>query len=211
MSALIGPAIGAAGSIVGGMMSGSGSRSETKRERQSRKAADDLMSSLRGDGPFSDLFSRDEAAFQRSFVDPAMSRFKNQIAPGIQQMYGASGMSRGTAMDDALLRAGVDLNQQINQQYLPFIQGGQNNAMQALMGILGQSAGAPQQPSMMQNLGQAASGYLSGDAFKDAAKDFGDWYNKPAAKREGREPGQGYGVKPTPRGHLPEFGQTGGY
>lgn len=200
----------AAASGASGLLSGSGVAKETKREKQARKTADELLASLKGDGPFASLFNRDDGAFQKSIVDPAMSRFRNQIAPGIQQMYGASGMSRGTAMDDALLRAGVDLDQNINQLYLPFMQGQQQNSLSMLSNILGQPAGAARQPSMMQNFAQGIGGFLGSDAFSKGTENIFNTLNKPASSRDGRAPGQGYNVMPTPRGHLPEFGQTGG-
>lgn len=164
-----GPAlIQAAGSIGGGLLSGQGSKSkESKMERTKRKLVDQLIASLGGDGPFSDLFASDEAAFQKSFVDPAKSMFKNQIAPQIQQSYIASGQQRGTGLDDALMRAGVDLDQMLNQQYYGFTQDALGRKQNAIGNILGQPNGTPPNSSTGQDVMSSISGYLSSPGFAD--------------------------------------------
>lgn len=164
-----GPAlIGAAGSIAGGFLGGQGSKpKETKMEKTKRKLVDQLLASLSGQGPYSGLYQTDEAAFQKSFVDPAKSIFSNQIAPQIQQQYIASGQQRGTGLDDQLLRAGVDLDQLLNQNYLQFQNQGRDRMQNTINSILGGGAGAPQGPTSGQNLMSATGGYLSSPAFSD--------------------------------------------
>lgn len=154
------------GSIASGFLgSQSQAPQETKIQRKQRKLIDSLLSSLSGTGPYSDLYRADDEAFQRSFVQPAQNMFRNQIAPQIQQQYIASGQQRGTALDDQLLRAGVDLDSLLNQQYMNFQQGAQNRMQNAINSILSQGAGAPQAPTSGQNLMGALSGYMSSPAF----------------------------------------------
>ena len=106
---------GGLGSIAGGLMS---SRPKpTDMQNQQKELVDQLLASLKGDGPYSDLFNVNEESFNKGFRDPAMAQFKNQIAPQIQQQYIAAGQQRGTGMEDSLARAGVDMDQMLNQKY----------------------------------------------------------------------------------------------
>jgi hypothetical protein len=132
--------IGAASSGLGALFGGN---KETPMQGKQAELIDQLLSSLGGSGPFSDLFSTDEVAFQKSFVDPAKSLFSNQIAPQIQQEFIASGQQRGTGLEDTLTRAGVDLDQMLNSQFMNFQQQGQNRQLGAIDRILSQGAGAP--------------------------------------------------------------------
>ena len=60
-------AIGAAGSVVGGLLGGAGkANQETKLQRTQRKLVDKLVSSLSGQGPFADLYNTDNDVFQKS-------------------------------------------------------------------------------------------------------------------------------------------------
>lgn len=186
----------AAGSVGGGMLSGGSSPgNETRIQRKQRKLIDDLVLSLKGKGSYNDLFNMDEAAFQKSYVNPAKSMFNNQIAPQIQQNYIASGQQRNSGMEDQLLRAGVDLDQLLNQAYMQFQESGKNRKQSAMNSILGAGSGAANDPSTMQNLGQAASGYLSSDAFSNTISDF----TKP------RQQG-GTGQAPSPLSQPPRAG-----
>jgi len=88
-----GPAlISAAGSIGGGWLSGKGNANkETKTQKTKRKLVDKLIASLDGAGPYSDLYNFDQDLFNKSFIEPAKAKFRNEIAPQIQQQYIASG------------------------------------------------------------------------------------------------------------------------
>lgn len=197
----------AAGSIGGGYLAGRGSqRKESKMERTKRKLVDELLSSLGGQGRFSNLFNMDEAAFQKSYVDPAKAMFKNQIAPGIQQQYIASGQQRGTGLEDQLLRAGVDLDQLLNQAYMQFQEAGKGRASGMINSILGGGSGAPAGTSSGQNLAQAGAGYLSSDAFSEAVK--GAFANKTPSGQERAAANQGYQVPPR-KGYEPDWTTQG--
>ena len=164
----IGTAIGGAGgAIIGALLSGlMGSKNEpTPIQAQQKQLLDQLLSGLKGEGQFANLFSTDQAAFQKSFVDPAKQMFKGQIAPQIQQSYIASGQQRGTGMEDTLARAGVDLDQLLNQNFMNFQQNAQNRQTTAIGSILGQGAGAPEQIGYGKAAMQGLAGYMSGDRF----------------------------------------------
>lgn len=171
--ALIAAGISAAGSVAGGYLTGQGNaKKETKMERTKRKLVDSLLQSLEGNGPYSDLFSSDPDTFQKSFVEPAQSRFRNQIAPQIQQQYIASGQQRGTGLDDTLTRAGVDLDSMLNQQYYQFQQDALNRKQNSINSILGQGSGAQNETTGGQDAVSGFSGYLSSPAFSDAITNF---------------------------------------
>lgn len=153
-----GTAGGAAiGGLAGGFLGGESSE-ETSMQKTKRELVDQLLGSLNGQGPYSDLFTANEADFQRSFADPARARFKNQTAPQIQQAYIASGQQRGTGLEDTLARAGVSMDDMLNQNYLNYQQGAQNRKTNAIGNILNQDKGADNPTSF-------ASEYFGSDQF----------------------------------------------
>lgn len=168
-------AIGAIGSIGGGLLSAyGGGQKESKMERTKRKLVDKLLASLEsGQGPFADLFNVDEDAFYKSFVEPAQARFRNQIAPQIQQQFIASGQQRGTGLDDQLLRAGVDLDSMLNEHMMNFQQGALNRKQNMLGNILGQPSGSAPQPTFGQNFASSTAGYFASPAFQDLISGIG--------------------------------------
>ena len=180
--ALIAAGVSAAGSI--GSAALSRNPKETKLQKQKRNIGDALMESITGNGPYSDLFNMDEDAFQKSFIDPAKSRFKNQWAPQIQQSYIASGQQRGTGLDDTLTRAGVDMDQLLNEQYMNFQQGAQNRKSNVLSSILGSGNGAPEPLSTGDKFRQGASGYLGSNAFESNMKNILSAYSNTMANRK---------------------------
>ena len=171
--ALLAAGLGAAGSIGSGWLAGrSQGNKETKMQKTRRKLVDELLASLNGNGAYSDLFNSDQETFQKSFVEPAQSLFRNQIAPQIQQQYISSGQQRGTGLDDQLLRAGVDLDSMLNQYMYQHQQDALNRKQNAISGILGTETGAAPQSSSGQDFASAFSGYLSGPGFADSYKDY---------------------------------------
>lgn len=168
----VGTAIGgAAGGILGGVAGGLASRkgkSETKIQKTQRNLIDDLLRSLKGEGAYSSLFQANEADFNKSFREPAMARFRNQVAPQIQQQYLATGQQRGTGLEDTLTRAGVDMDQLLNEHYMQYQQGAQNRQAGAINSILGQGAGASNEQSYLSAAGQGAAGFLSSEGGQDA-------------------------------------------
>jgi len=161
------PAAISAGASLGGAYLASRGKKETKIQSQQRHLIDDLLNSLKGRGSYNDLFTASEEDFNRSFRDPAMARFRNQVTPQIQQGFIQSGQQRGTSLDDTLTRAGVDMDQLLNQHYMQYQQGAMDRRSGALNSILGQGAGAPRQMGAGEALGQGIGGYLSQPGAKD--------------------------------------------
>ncbi len=138
---------------------------ETKLQKTQRNLIDQLLASLQGNGPYSDIFNADENTFQKSFVEPAQSRFRNQTAPQIQQQYIASGQQRGTGLDDTLTRAGVDMDAMLNQQMYQFQQDALNRKQNSINSILGAGSGAPNETSTMQDIFSGVGGAISSPSF----------------------------------------------
>lgn len=172
---LVAAGIGAVGSIASGYFSSKGQGKESKIQKQKRHLVDDLLASLGGGGKYGDLYKTDDEAFQRSFVDPAKARFRNQEAPQIQQQYIASGQQRGTGLDDQLLRAGVDMDQLLNQHYATFQENAKNRQMNTINSIFGVGSGEAK-PSSGDRLGQSVGGYLGSTGFSDAVSGIANSY-----------------------------------
>lgn len=147
---------------------------ETPIQAKQGQLIDQLLSSLNGEGPYSSLFNVDENAFQKSFVDPMKQKFQSQIAPQIQQSYISSGQQRGTGLDDTLTRAGVNMDQLLNQYYYQAQQAAQNRQANTMGSILGMGAGAAPEQSIGESAMQGLGGYSSGGF----GSDIGDILNR---------------------------------
>ena len=177
--ALLAASITAAGSVGAAALSNKRPR-ETAVQKQKRSLVDDLLRSLKGEGSFNDVFDPNffalgDDAFQKSFIDPAKARFKNQIAPQIQQKFIAGGQQRGTGLDDTLTRAGVDLDQLLNENFLNFQQGQQelqagafNRQAAAFGGILGGDAGVQGGRSSSEAARSGLGGFLASPSFSSS-------------------------------------------
>jgi hypothetical protein len=217
-ASLLAAGIGAAGSAAGGYLSGAGNAAkETKMQKTQRKLVDKLIASLSGQGPYADLFAFDQDIFNKSFVEPAKAKFRNQIAPQIQQSFIASGQQRGTGLDDTLTRAGVDLDSMLNQYLYESQQGALNRKQNTIANILGMPAGAPNRPSSGQNIMSGLGGFLASPAFSDSIGGTLKPQQQYQAPRPGYEqqyqaPRPGYEQQyqaPRP-GYEPQYG-AGGY
>lgn len=170
--------ISAGSSLASGFLSPS--QQQTPIQGQQRELIDELLRSLKGNGQFSDLFSGSEDAFQRSFVDPAKQLFNSQIAPQIEQNYISSGQQRGTGLQDTLSRAGIDLDQMLNQNYMQMLQNQQRNQQNVIGNILGMGSGVPEQQSTGNRFLQSLGGYLgSKSGPRDIASILGQFSDNP--------------------------------
>jgi len=154
-------------SSLSSVLSGVGSNKQTPDQKRKNQLLDELMASLQGYGPYSDLFNLDQAAFQQSYVDPMKQLFSSQFAPKIQQSYIAGGQQRGSGVQDTLTRAGVNMDQLLNQQYASMLQGVQQNKLNALSGMLSTNTGEQASVSPWERMAQGAGGFLASDQFGD--------------------------------------------
>ena len=185
--ALIAAAIGAAGSI--GSAALSSNPKETKIQKQKRGLIEQLLEGVNGSGPFSNMFEMDDDSFQQYFVNPSKARFQNERAPQIQQSFIASGQQRGTGLDDALTRAGIDMDQLLNEQYGSFQQGAMNRKSNMIGQILGAGNGVPPGLSTGEKYQEGAAGYLSSgdDGFGRDISSILDAYGEKKSNQKTRE------------------------
>lgn len=185
-SALLNALLPAVGPLLGGIFSRRQSE-ETPIQGRQREVIDQILSSIQGEGPFSDLFNMNEDAFQKSFVEPAKRQFQTQIAPQIQQSYIASGQQRGTGIEDALTRAGVNLDDMLNQYRFQQMQQGQERQLGALERILGQGPGAAPEQTFGQVFQPALGGYFASPAFNEGISSILDRFGRNKPKQMQRQ------------------------
>jgi len=196
-TALLGPGLGTAIGTAGGRMLGGAlgglfgdKNKETPMQGKQRELIDQLLSSLKGNGPYSDLYNMDEAAYQKSFVNPMKQQFESQIAPQIQQSFIASGQQRGSGMEGNLTRAGVNMDQILNQNYAQMQQQANSNKMGAMNNILNQGAGQQAPISNTQAIMGGLSGYLSSPGFGNDIGDIVGAYNREGFENGNRKPNE---------------------
>ena len=168
----VGAGIGGLLGAVGGGLAGRKKSAETETQKKQRELVDELIGSLNGQGPYSDLFSANEADFQKYYVEPAKRRFQNVTAPGIQQAYIQSGQQRGTGFEDTLTRAGVDMDALLNDAYLKYQGNAMDRKANAINGILGQGAGAAPEQGYGEAALQGLSGYAATPKFQKNIEDI---------------------------------------
>jgi len=186
IGSFFGPWGTAAGGLIGGAAGGFFGREKSKEtdiQKKQRQLVDDLLGSLNGSGPYSDLFNPNEADFERSFAEPARNRFRNQTTPQIQQGFIASGLQRGTGLEDTLARAGVNMDDIINQHYMDYAQQAQNRKAAALGQVLGQGPGAAPEQSGWDAALQGIGGYLSGPTFGKDIEGILNSFNRPKTEQ----------------------------
>jgi phage tail tape-measure protein len=194
----VGTAIGAGvGGLVGAAAGGLAGRKskETPMQKKQRELVDELIGSLHGEGPYSDLFTANQADFERSFAEPARARFRNQTSPMIQQSYIAGGQQRSTGLEDKLARAGVDMDQLLNESYMDYVNAAQNRQANAFGQILGQGAGARGDIGYGQAAMEGLGGYVSSDKFGKSIESILDAYKhskQPASSDPYEQPREGF-------------------
>lgn len=158
--------------VTSAFLNSRGNNKESKTQKTKRKLMDQILASLDGNGPYSDLFSTDMETFNKSFVEPAQAKFRNQIAPQIQQSYIQYGQQRGTGLDDQLLRAGVDMDSMLNQYLFDYQKSGLDRKQNAMNSILQSTGGAAAKTSDSDAIMRGAGGFLDSDAWKDIVDEY---------------------------------------
>ena len=101
-----------------------------------------------------------QGAFQTGVVDPMMQIHQQQVVPGLQQRFVDANAGSSSALNQALSQSAQDLTTSLGSQYLPFMQGQQQNQLSAL-GQLGGLAGQRTfQPYQQQGLASPLIGGL---------------------------------------------------
>lgn len=112
----------------------------------------------------------DEESFQKSFVDPALKQFESRTAPSIQQKFISAGAGQSSSLEDALTRAGADVQGGLDQKRAELLNQALNRQLQAAgLGLGTQAFDIEQIPeeegalgSILSALGAAAGGAFGG-------------------------------------------------
>lgn len=162
--ASIGSAFGPVGGFVGGLVGGGlglfGKKKKPKAKKistldpQQQQLYKEYLSSLRGDGPFSDLYGYDadaaNANFENMYSRPAYRSFQENIIPNITGQFRGNNLMNSTYAGEALSRAGRDVQEGLDAQRANMIYQGNQEAMNrkqnAIDRILNMQTFAYQQP-----------------------------------------------------------------
>lgn len=171
----IGTAIGgAAGGLFGGLFGGNKKSSETQMQKKQRELVDQLIGSLNGNGPYSQLFTANESDFNKTFREPALANFRNRTAPAIQAQYSGGGFGQqreGTGIQDSLARAGVDMDQLLNKSWLDYQNAAKDRQYNAMNQILGAGSGASNDPTFSEQ-------FVSGGGIGKGLEGIGEGYRQ---------------------------------
>ncbi len=94
-----------------------------------------------------------EETFQRTYVQPAMQTFQEQIVPGIQQRFVDANAGSSSALNQALSQSAGNLSTALGTQYGQFQQGEQQRQLQAINQFLPLVTGGTFTPVMQQQQG----------------------------------------------------------
>jgi len=121
--------------------------------------------------------------FQKSYVDPAMQTFEQQMLPAIQQRFADANAGSSSALNQALGQSAADLSTQLGSQYGQFFQnqqGMQQNAINQFLPLMTGQTFSPliqQQQGILGPLVQAggqigAAAAMSSKTVKENIKDY---------------------------------------
>jgi hypothetical protein len=94
-----------------------------------------------------------EAVFQKSYVDPAMQTYQQQVLPAIQQRFVDSNASSSSALNQALAQSASQLSTNLGSQYGQFYQNQQGRQQNAISQFLPMLTGQNFTPMIQQNPG----------------------------------------------------------
>lgn len=201
----IGSAIGGGlGALTGGIFGGNRTSKESSMQKKQRELVDQLLASLNGQGPYSNLFQASEEDFNKSYREPALANFRNITAPTIRGQYtgGAFGEQRSdsTGLQDSLTRAGVDMDQLLNSAWVDYQNKAKDRQYNAMNQILGHT-GAPYSPTYAEQFMQGGGigqgfnaigeGYRQRGLDQERASDRAQRQQQMEQQREGFIPNQG--------------------
>lgn len=141
MGSSFGPIGTGVGAVVGGLTGLFGSKKKKKKPKQistldpkQQALYNDYVSSIRGEGPFNDLYQYDTEGANQNFDQnvsrPAYRNFQENIIPGITGQFRSNNLQNSSYTGEALSRAGRNVQENLDAQRSNMIFGGQENAKQ---------------------------------------------------------------------------------
>lgn len=94
-----------------------------------------------------------QSAFQTGVVNPLLQNYQQQILPAIQQRFVDANAGSSSALNQALSSSAQDLTTALGSQYIPFMQGQQQNTLAALGQLGGLGTQQTFQPMIEQQQG----------------------------------------------------------
>lgn len=158
---VFGPVGTGVGAVVGGLAGLFGSKKKKNKPKkrssldpQQQALYNDYISSLRGQGPMSDLYNYDaqgaNANFEQNVARPAYRGFEENIVPQITGQFRGNNLQNSSYAGQSLARAGRDVQENLDAQRSNMIFQGQQNAQSnkqnALQNILGMQTFAYEKP-----------------------------------------------------------------
>jgi len=158
---IFGPIGTGVGAVVGGIAGLFGSKKKKKKPKrmstldpQQQALYNDYVGSIRGEGPFSDLYNYDaegaNANFDQNVSRPAYRNFQENIIPGITGQFRGNNIQNSSYTGEALGRAGRNVQEGLDAQRSNMIFNGQQNAQQnkqnAIQNVMGTQTFAYSKP-----------------------------------------------------------------
>jgi len=187
------------GAIAGGIGSLFGSKKKKKKPNKIFSTLDpqqqglykDYVNSIRGKGPFGDLYNFDAEGYNNVFDQtigrPAYRNFQENIIPGITGQYRQNNLMNSSYSGEALSRAGRDVQEGLNAQRSANVFSGQQqanaNKQNAINNIMNTQTFAyekpgPSKPSTIDQI-LGSVGPQAGEWLADYLKGFGKSGNTP--------------------------------
>lgn len=187
--ALFGALADVAGSVIGGAVKLFGSKKKKKKPKtvstldpQQQALYNDYIGSIRGEGPFNDLYDFDTQGyndvFDKTVGRPAYRNFQENIIPGITGQFRSNNLQNSSYAGESLSRAGRDVQENLDAQRSANIFSGQQQAKQNKMNAINNALGMqtfayekPQSntPSIIDQI-LASAGPAAGQWFADYLK-----------------------------------------
>jgi hypothetical protein len=169
----------AAAPLIGGLFGKRRASQTPTLSPQQQEIFSQLQQGLTGQGPLSYLSPQGATQnFQELVADPQLQYFQNRTVPAIQQGFIGNNLGRSSLNQDALIRAGSQVQSNLDQMLF----NAQQNAMgrgagvaQNLLNPSFQATPAPQQDPFQQLLGglAPAGGQAFGDVLSQILGSFG--------------------------------------
>ena len=178
--ALLTAGIGAAANFAGSLF---GSKKKKRHKKVSTLSPEaqalynDYIASIRGEGPFSDLYNFDaegyNKVFDQSVARPAYRNFQENIIPGITGQYRQNNLMNSSYSAEALSRAGRNVQENLDAQRAQNVFAGQQqsnlNKQNAINNVLNTQTQAYLKP------GEQKPGIVD-QVLNSVAPAAGDWF-----------------------------------